>query len=436
MLVLSWTVINHRQWENKNRVIANDAVIYYAYLPAAFIYKDLTLNFKNTINDDEVIVWAHKLDNGNYVLKMSMGMSMLYSPFFLGAHVYSLFTGKPANGYAPAYKLSLIFSSLTYLFLALILLRKFLRYHVKEITVGIIVLILVFATNLGYYTVIEGQMSHVYSFFLFTLFLLLTRSWHAHQKIVTTMALGLLMGLISLIRPTNVVIIIIFIFWNVYNTATIKHNISVFKSKFHHITLIAIFCVIVWIPQFVYWKYTTGSWLYYSYNDEGFFFTDPVFLKGLFSFRKGWLVYTPVMIFSIIGILYLFKIKHKYAIPVSIFTFVNLWIIFSWWSWWYGGSFGQRALIESYAILALPFAIFIDHIPKFKVFTKIIIITLLTVFSFLGIWNSIKYYYGSIHWQSMTKEAYFNAFWRTKPDKAFYQKLEIPDYESAKKGDR
>jgi len=429
-------MVNQRQWERNNRVIANDAIIYYAYLPAFFIYQDLTMNFKNEIKDKEVKIWAHKLDNENYVLKMSMGLAYLYSPFFAAAHAYSIVSGHRTNGYAPPYKLALMLSSLVYLLLGLLALRKFLLNFVKDLTVGITVLILVFGTNLAYYTIIEGQMSHVYSFFLFALFLLITKSWHTRQQFRTAILLGIVSGLISLIRPTNIVIILIFLFWNSFSVSDFKNNIYLFLQKYNHISIMILAGILVWLPQLFYWHNITGSWLYYSYNDESFFFTNPVFMKGLFSFRKGWLIYSPVMIFSLVGIIHLFRMKHKYAVPVSIFTFMNLWIIFSWWSWWYGGSFGQRAIIESYSLLALPLAILIQRISTFKVPLKIITIALLFMFSTLGLWNSIKYYYGSIHWQSMTSEAYFDSFLKTRPNKTFYEKLERPDYEGAKKGDR
>ena len=35
---------------------------------------------------------------------------------------------------------------------------------------------------------------------------------------------------------------------------------------------------------------------------------------------------------------------------------MNLWVVSAWDIWWYGGSLGQRALVQSYAALALPLA--------------------------------------------------------------------------------
>jgi hypothetical protein len=59
------------------------------------------------------------------------------------------------------------------------------------------------------------------------------------------------------------------------------------------------------------------------------------------------------MIFAFAGIIVLWKRRSPYALPVTIFVPLNIYIIFSWWCWWYGGGFGQRAFIDSYALMAV-----------------------------------------------------------------------------------
>ena len=54
--------------------------------------------------------------------------------------------------------------------------------------------------------------------------------------------------------------------------------------------------------QIFYWKYVTGEWLVYSYQDQGFsWLKDIIFCKAYIAIVQGWLVYTPVMILSLIG---------------------------------------------------------------------------------------------------------------------------------------
>jgi hypothetical protein len=159
-------------------------------------------------------------------------------------------------------------------------------------------------------------------------------------------------------------------------------------------------------------------------------------MQGFFSFRKGWLIYTPVMAFAVMGIFVMYFHQRKLFWAVTIFTFINLYIIWSWWCWWYGGGFGQRALIESYALLAIPFATFTKFIFERKIFLRIIFLFLLTGFISLNIFQTRQYYIGVIHWDAMNKKAYWDSFFRTKVAPGFYDKVDNPDYEAALKGDR
>ena len=74
------------------------------------------------------------------------------------------------------------------------------------------------------------------------------------------------------------------------------------KRKFKFYAAGIIFMILPLIPQMVYWKLHTGNLLFYTYGEEKFFWNDPKVLEGLFSFRKGWLVYSPLMLLSLTGI--------------------------------------------------------------------------------------------------------------------------------------
>ena len=60
-----------------------DAPSYFAYLPSAFIYNDLTLNYVNANPDffrDKI--WFQILPNVNHLIKSTYGMSAALSPLF------------------------------------------------------------------------------------------------------------------------------------------------------------------------------------------------------------------------------------------------------------------------------------------------------------------------------------------------------------------
>ena len=197
---------------------------------------------------------------------------------------------------------------------------------------------------------------------------------------------------------------------------------------------------LVWVPQLIYWKEMTGQWLYFSYgSDERFFFADPAIIQGLFSWRKGLFLYTPLMIMAFAGIIALWKRRSPHALPVTLFVPLNIYIIFSWWCWWYGGGFGQRAFIDSYVLMAVATAALLTpgmatrNTGEIK-WTQRLTLAAFLLFTSLGILQNIQYYNGAIHWDSMTREAYLDSFGRLKPSARFYDLLEAPDYDRAREG--
>jgi hypothetical protein len=371
------------------------------------------------------------------VMKMTMGLSIMYSPFFFAAHSLAEKIGYDADGFSVPYAFAILMSCVFYLAMGFLFLRTVLLKHFKDKIVAITLLIIGVATNLLWYATMEAPMSHGYSFALFCVFLFLVEKWQERQKWVTSIFLGLTTGLITLVRPTNGVIAIIFLFYNITNLKDIKTRMQLFLKNYWKIIVMIICAFSVFIPQLLYWKSVTGEWLYYSYGDnERFFFNDPKILSVLFSFKKGWFIYTPTMLFAVIGIGMLWKTNKKYFYSILLFFIVNLYIVSSWWCWWYGGGFGMRALIESYAILAIPLAAFLTWAAKQKLRMRIPLYIIVAAISLQSIFHAIQYHYGAIHWAWMTKEAYIDSFWRVKPSKEFYSLLYQLDPEEATKGKR
>jgi hypothetical protein len=259
--------------------------------------------------------------------------------------------------------------------------------------------------------------------------------WLEKPSVKYTIIIGLLTGIISLIRPTNIIIVLMIVLWKITSIEDLKQRLLFFVKKWNLILLMILLAVAVWIPQFIYWKFISGSFIFYSYPDSmGFFFSNPQIFNVLFSWRKGFFIYTPVMIFAFIGIGMMYKHKKEFFWPVLIYSLLSIYIISSWWVWWYGGSFGLRPLIDSYGIFAIGLATFLTWVLNASRIKMIVILTVVLLTASLSSWHYKRCYRGSIHWDSMTREAYFDSFWRTYPSGTFYGKLRQPDYKLAKKG--
>jgi len=435
---LVYSMFNVKFWKQEGQVIKWDVLEYYGYLPSAFIYKDLSLKYTEKPTEDwGKRIWALTAPNGKKVFKMSMGMSFMYAPFFGLAHGYALLVGFKADGFSAPYKFALLMSSLFYLLIGLFYLRKVLLLLVNDLVTSMTLFAIVAGTNLWYYASFEAPLSHAYSFSLIAIFLRNVLKYYKNPSLVTAIAIGLLTGLISLIRPNNGLVVLLFIFYGISGIKTLNERMHFFLKYYVHIIMMILGTVLVWFPQMIYWHMQTGHWLYFSYAENGaFFFQNPQIINGLFSFRKGWFLYTPLMLVATLAIPLTWKYARSFTIPITLFVILNIYIVLSWWCWWYGGCFGQRAFIDSYAIMAIPLALLLKWIASQLFWRKIAIGSIVFLTFTMSIVHTTQYYYGAIHWDSMTREAYRESFGHIRPGPNFWQLIKAPDYDKALKGEK
>jgi hypothetical protein len=432
-LYVAWVTVNTAPWKQK-KIIDQDVTFYYGYLPATFIYHDWSFRFPDR-QGFTGHVWSIGLPDGNRLQKMTMGVAYLYLPFFGMAHLYTYATGGVLNGYSPNYHAALIWAGLFYLILSLLILRKVLNTFFTEGVVSLVIITLVLATNLFNYASWEGAMSHIYSFFLFTLALWLFLNWMEKPGFGITFLLGLTSGWIVLIRPSNLVFVFFLGLVWLFTKGSAREKWLFLKGLGFRWLLLLAGAFLIWIPQLIYWKLNSGHWLIYSYVGEPFFFDRPQIVNGLFSYRKGWLIYTPVMIFALAGIFLMTGKLKRWIIPVLAATLLNLYVVFSWWCWWYGGSFSARALVEFYVVLAFPLGAFYRWIFKRHLALKTSVLLLLGFFVWLNIFQSKQYRTSLLHWDSMSEKAYFGIWGRQSWPENYQQMLIPTDAEKARKGE-
>lgn len=416
-------------WRN-NRSIIHDITSYYCYLPAAFIYDDFTFNYRYQLPENEPLdhVWVN-VKGDTVFQKMSVGMSYFYAPSFLIAHWYTkYFTNYNANGFSKPYQMAMnmntLFFGLLSVFLTALLALRFFEDHVA----AAVTLLMFAATNLLYYISGAPGMTHPYSYFLLVLLYLFTLEYFRSKKPWQFMFLAFCIGLMALVRPTNLILALFPLLYGL-NPENRKTLMSAFRQPFNYI-LFAFFFLIPWVPQFIYWDYATGDWLFYSYDEERFFFNKPHVFDGLFSYRKGWFVYTPVMAVAALGLLFTKKYRaHRWPLLVifPLFAFV----VFSWWCWWYGGSLGSRAMIEFYPFMLLGLGVVVQFTIDVKWYAKIPLVAVLLFTMVLNFNQTTQYSIGMLHWDSMSKASYWSIFLKDTPPDNFNELLEAPDYKKA-----
>jgi len=429
-------IFNLSIWK-KNQVIQWDIISYYSYVPATFIYHDLSFKFKNKLPKDfPGKIWGRKVEaTGAYIQKMTIGLAIMYTPFFFLGHIHAMIGGYDANGYTVPYSMWLVIGGVIYAFLALLVLRKILLRYFTDLITAITLIIVFFGTNLFYYTVYMGTMSHVYSLFLISVFIYFTMLWHDKPTLFKILILAISGGIIVLIRPTNIIFpLTVFIFFGLYNKITFQSKLHLFLKNWYLLAVLIVVAFSIVFLQLLYWKTYSGDWFYKSYGKEGFFFNNPHILDGMFSYRNGWLIYTPVMFLSILGIPLLFRKLKEYSRVLVIFLPIQLFIVYSWWCWWYGGSFGSRPMIDAYPLLAIPLALLIREALRSKIWIYLPVLALFAFFVRLNVFQTKQFSITLLHYDSMTREVYWEIWNKNKFPKNYDKMIRKPDYKSAVEG--
>lgn len=408
-----------------------DVCGYYLYLPAVFIYKDVSkLAFYPMLdkeyNNSMGLAPSLYDFNDKKLNKYSVGVAFFELPLFLVAHAYCNMTHQyKTDGFTYPYQLAGIFSNIVWVIFGLFILRRLLlSYFTEEVTI-LTLTCLAFGTNLYAYTAFIYGMSHAYSFFLFSGLLYLSDSIYRKGagrsllKLPVTQSLftGLVLGFIFIVRPVNIIAALIPISWYVYDVSSLQQRAKLLVHNYKTILLSFVAFVVVVAVQFVYWKSITGHWLFDSYIHEGFDFLHPHIINGFFSYKKGWLLYTPMAGVALIGFYQLWKKYKSIAVPSAIFTVIMIYVIFSWREWWYGGGFSARALVELLPVLSLPLAAIIAHFTLIKgSIKKAPFFTVIIFFTFFNLFQTYQYSMGLIHWTNMTKKAYWYVFGKVDAD--------------------
>lgn len=426
VLLLAVSLVVFRTISLPTRALSWDVFGYYLYLPAIFIYDDPALEKQDWL--DEVMekyqpsATLYQLVTGNEgkrVIKYTSGLALIYSPFFLIAHWIAPSMGYPADGFSLPYQLILSFGGILWAIAGLILLRKLLLRLFDDATSAITILLIGFGTNYFQLTAFDGTLlSHNFLFTLYAFLLYTTIRWYDRPTHGRAFQMGLTCGLITLIRPSEIVCLLIPLFWNAGSWKQFIFRFKIMKTNIFHVLSFVAPAIIIGSVQLLYWKITTGSWIFYSYDNpgEGFRFFPPYIYEFLFSFRKGWFVYTPLMIFAFIGFYHLHKRSKAWNLAILLFVLADLWIVSSWSCWWYaGGSFSARAMLPAYVLLSLPLASLIEDVLLHRARWFAVFIGLALIV--LNLFQTWQFETGIIDKERMTKDYYWAVFGKTNIDK-------------------
>lgn len=333
--------------DGKRYVFWSDALEYYVYLPSTLIHHNLNVNTHG----------GYGPTTGKPVIKYTSGVAMLEMPFFLLAHTEAMLTKEKGDEFSETYEFCITMGTITYVFLGLLMLFYVLRRYVKPKSAFLSLIVIYFGTNLYYYSIGESGMSHAYSFFTISWFIWALHHFLDKPNWKNSLQMGIAIGLSILIRPTNILIALTPFIFLINDRKAFAHRlIWLIKQPYTYLSVFFAFTVI--LPQLIYWKIQTNSFIYYSYPGETFtFLTSPHLGDVLFGNVAGLFTYSPLLLLFIPGLFFLYKQHHRYTsmgiiLIFSTITYLNA----SWWIPTFDCSFGHRAFIEYFPLLTIPIA--------------------------------------------------------------------------------
>lgn len=417
-------IVALRTAQPSRQVLTWDVFGYYLYLPALFIHGDVQLQDPSWLEAliDEyapsaTLYQLSEAPNGGTVIKYSSGMAVAYTPWFFLAHALAGPLGWPADGLSPPYQVAVTIGCLLYVLLGLWLLRSVLLRSFSDRWTASLLLLLVFGTHHLQLAAWDGTLlTHPLLFTLYAALLLATLRWHERPTVGRAVAIGALAGFATLVRPSEAVCLLIPLLWGWHGRAERQATWARWRKHGSHLLPAALAFALMLLPQVAYWRVAAGEWFYYSYSNnpgEGFEFARPYLRPYLIGFRKGWLVYTPLMLVALAGIPMLWRHLRAAALPITAFTLASVWVAASWSTWWYaGGSFSARSMMPVQAVLVIPLGIALRQVWQWRI-ARAPVVLMLMAFVALNLFQTWQWTQSLISKERMTRAYYFAIFGRT-----------------------
>jgi hypothetical protein len=347
-------VISMRSGRSGGKLINGDAKGYYAWLRS--IAFDQDVDFRNDyalIFPPETIDAPRLTPRGLVVDKYPIGIAIVEVPGLVAGHVAAKVSGYPADGVSAPYQLAVVvwlqlfcLASFAALWVALV------RVGARETVATLVIASALLATNLLQYVARPAWPHGPGVAVLNFAYLTMVTARGARDENRRMVGLGALFGLALIIRPSNVAMAPFF--------AVLL--VTFFERWRGHIARVALGAgPLLGIHLASMWA-LWGSPTVTGYGDEGFTSGPAGILKTLFSSRHGLFLYHPWYLLMVgLAVAATRNPATRRAAVGALLSFGAFAVINgTWWCWWFGDAFGNRAFIELIPALLVPAALWLS----------------------------------------------------------------------------
>jgi hypothetical protein len=291
----------------------------------------------------------------------SLGPAVLWSPFYLVAHVAVLAaraagSGLPADGVSWPYTAAAAYGSAFWGFLGLLLTHHALMrdgaFPVEAATLSVGAVWL--ATPVLYYLTIAPAFSHACSLFAVSLLLWLwlrarrRGEGESSAPLSDWILVGLAGGLGGLVREQDALFLVIPAAALAWDATRRRRLVEGARRGF----VMAVCAAAVFVPQLLAYRAVNGRFGPSSFVTQKMNFLSPHFFQVLLDPGHGLFVWAPLLLVAAAGLVLLVSRRHPIAACLAAGLLLQFWINGAVESWSQAGAFGSRRFVGATPVFA------------------------------------------------------------------------------------
>ena len=390
-----------------NPWVRGDGVGYYAYIRSMLV--EHKLDFQNDwraanqsftmgrVQQDGEIVPTQYTTTGHLDNHFAVGPSILWAPFLIPVHLVMTVLqhygfSAQANGFSRPYILTMALATALYGFLGLWFSFRLACRYTEERWALLATLGFWFASSLPVYMYFNPSWSHAQSVFIVALFLWYWDRTRSERTLRQWGTLGLISGLLLDVYYVNIALLLVPLleslsrYWHAWRAPT--HDWQGARRLFSANVLYCATTLMAFSPTLITRQIIYGHPLEFGYGGvSAWHLNSPYWGSVLFSSDHGLLVWTPIVILAVIGLVLFLRTggnTARYLIAACL-AFYYLMAIDPCWDGI--SSFGNRKFISLTPVFVLGLAVAFNEFGRWMNAGRRSLVLATSVASVLIIWN-------------------------------------------------
>jgi hypothetical protein len=363
-----------------NPWVRGDGVGYYAFARALLIEHrlDFTKDWQRAnasfrmsrIGADGQPLAKQYTRTGHLDNHFSIGPALLWSPFLIIAHAGVILCDRfgaqiPADGFSKPYLMAMALGTALYGFLALLISFSLARRFVADRWAFLATLGIWFGSSLPVYMYFNPSWSHAQSAFTVAVFAWYWTITRATRTWFQWMILGMLGGLMLDVYYLSVILLLLPLLESLgeYRESALGSRDESVGRLLSNNVIFGVAAVVAFLPTLVTKKIIYGGYLNFGYTEK-WFWNSPAFLKVCFSSDHGLFTWTPIAIFSLLG-LFAIRTRDRSLALYSTTVFLGYLVALGCYQDWAGiSAYGNRFCVSLTVLLVLGLAGFFDGLAR------------------------------------------------------------------------